>query len=200
VPRRNRVAPDGSLHAVAARGAWMGNRGCLHDERGELTGRRWTTKAWICCRLDFKNRKREPTPPGRYTSLFFLDEATALAAGHRPCGECRREAFLAFIRAAGMNDHPIAVLDDSLHAIRIASDRRKSRIDELPDGAIISLDDAFWLLRRGALHRWTPFGYTERRAIDATTSVRVITPTPCLTALCAGYDVLIIPSGSDPGV
>jgi hypothetical protein len=96
-PLPNRVTPLGLPVADPARGLLMGNRGRLHDEAGRLTGRGWTTKAWVCCRLEFRGRRREVMAPGRYTELFFLDEATALAAGHRPCGECRREHHRLFL-------------------------------------------------------------------------------------------------------
>ncbi len=86
-PLSNRVTPLGELVADPARGMVMGNRGHLHDDARRLTGRGWTTRAWVCCRLEFGGRRREVIAPGRYTELFFLDEATALAAGHRPCGE-----------------------------------------------------------------------------------------------------------------
>ena len=95
MPRQNRVDPFGKLIAVPARGTMLGNRGCLHDDSGRIV-RRWTTRAWISCRLSFKDRRRPIMTPNRWTELFFLDEATAFAAGHRPCGECRREDYVRF--------------------------------------------------------------------------------------------------------
>lgn len=97
MPLQNRVTPFGEIVASEARGTLMGNRGCLHDEHRNLGRRRWTTKSWVTCLLSFGGRRRELMRPGYYTELFFLDEATALAAGHRPCAECRREAFRRFV-------------------------------------------------------------------------------------------------------
>src|SRR5215470_15381258 len=99
MPLQNRVTPAGEIVADAGRGLMMGNRGCLHGPDRRLGGARWRSKAWICCRLDWKGVRRDPMPPGRWTALFFLDEATALAAGHRPCAYCRRADFDAFARA-----------------------------------------------------------------------------------------------------
>ena len=95
MPLQNRVNPFGMIVADVARGTLMGNRGCLHDD-GDRPLRQYQSRRWIICVLDFKGRKRTPMPPGQYTSLFFLDEATALAAGHRPCAECQRERFTYF--------------------------------------------------------------------------------------------------------
>src|SRR5262245_6877749 len=94
-PKQNRVDPFGRLHAVEARGTWMGNRGVLHNERGQVVAQ-WRLKRWITCTLSFKNRWRPVFTPRRYSELFFLDEATAFSAGHRPCAECRRERYNEF--------------------------------------------------------------------------------------------------------
>jgi hypothetical protein len=99
VPLRNRVAPSGEILATAARGTFMGNRGILHDENRRIV-RQSRSDAWLICLLDFRGRRRQVMSPGTYTELFFLDEAVALAAGHRPCGECRRTHHRAFIDAA----------------------------------------------------------------------------------------------------
>src|SRR5215211_2432471 len=105
-PLQNRVTPTGEIVSDPARGLLMGNRGCLHDQDRTLRTARWRSKLWICCRLDFKGARRDPMPPGRWTALFFLDEATALSAGHRPCAYCRRADYLAYAeawrRAAGL--------------------------------------------------------------------------------------------------
>src|SRR5438132_14289469 len=148
MPLQNRVDPFGELHAVAARGLFMGNRGGrIHRDDRTLPRRRWTSRAWICCRLAFKGRHR--TVWGHsYTELFFLDEPTALAAGHRPCYECRRadaNAFAAaWARAKGLRTSPRApAMDRVLHAERLAG-RAKRRhamaLDELPDGAMVAID------------------------------------------------------------
>ena len=99
MPLQNRVTPTGEIVADDSRGLMMGNRGCLHGQGRSLGVSRWRSKLWICCLLEFKGVQRDPMPPGRWTALFFLDEATALSAGHRPCGYCRRPDYLAFAEA-----------------------------------------------------------------------------------------------------
>lgn len=99
MPLQNRVTPFGEIVTDPSRGLMMGNRGCLHGQGRTLGASRWRSKLWICCLLDFKGVQRDPMPPGRWTALFFLDEATALSAGHRPCGYCRRADYAAFARA-----------------------------------------------------------------------------------------------------
>jgi hypothetical protein len=123
MPLRNRVTPMGDIIADAARGTFVGNRGILHDASRRLGTARWRHRSWICCRLTFKNRRREVMAPGRYTELFFLDEATALAAGHRPCCECRRDEFRAFQaawrHAAGAPNASAGAIDRVLHEARV---------------------------------------------------------------------------------
>jgi hypothetical protein len=115
MPLQNRATPFGVIVASEARGNLMGNRGCLHDDNRALSRRRWTTRAWVTCLLSFKGRRRQLMRPGHYTELFFLDEATALAAGHRPCAECRREAFRRFVdgwaRGAGCAGERVRAAD-----------------------------------------------------------------------------------------
>jgi hypothetical protein len=179
MPFQNRVTPLGELIATPERGLVYGNRGRLHDERGVIR-RQWQVKRWISCRLEFRGRHRAggPMAPGRYTGLFFLDEATALAAGHRPCAECRNadyRGFLALTDASGADE-----LDEMLHAER--GRLHESKLDELPDGAFVLLEDRPWLVLGSELLRWTPGGYSERRArpsggvdvVTAPTSVRVL--------------------------
>ena len=152
VALQNRVTPAGDIIATPARGEMMGNRGgALHDGARTLGVSRWRTKAWITCRLEFKGRHRQVMTPRRYTELFFLDEATALAAGHRPCGECRRADFNRFVACwlrANRPDHsgprpPIAIVDRQLHQERVRRDRAKVTIaaplDEVADGAFVRL-------------------------------------------------------------
>src|SRR5262245_27436707 len=130
MPRPNRVTPFGDIIATPDRGTFMGNRGVLHDDAGRIQ-RAWQVKRWLVCVLAFKGRKRRGMRPGRYTELFFLDEATALAAGHRPCAECRRQRYNAFCNAWRLADArgshlPTAdEIDRRLHAERVASDRSK---------------------------------------------------------------------------
>ena len=127
-PLQNRVTPFGEIAAVTARGTMMGNRGgCFHDDAQQLRRRRWASRRWICCVLSFKERHREVMMPRRYTELFFLDEATAFAAGHRPCAECRRADYNAFQKAwqrAGLPSEAKAdAMDLVLHAERTVSGR-----------------------------------------------------------------------------
>src|SRR3954453_3806627 len=134
-PLQNRVTPLGELVAVPERGLLYGNRGVLHDSEGRIR-RRFQGRRWIACRLEFRGRRRHPLlQPGRYTELFFLDEATALAAGHRPCAECRREDYRRFV-ALWQELHPgetrADAIDARLHAERLAGTHR-ARLDSLPD-------------------------------------------------------------------
>ncbi|HEU5477411.1 MAG TPA: hypothetical protein VFU64_06225 [Gaiellaceae bacterium] len=194
MPHRNRVTPSGELVATQERGLVYGNRGCLHDEHGVIR-RQWQVRRWISCRLEFRDRHRigGPMPPGRYTGLFFLDEATALAAGHRPCAECRHEdyrSFLGLTAAAGADE-----LDRRLHAERLGDDggRRlhELRVEELPDGAFVVLGGVPHLVLGDALLRWTPGGYVEplRRPRGR---AEVVTPPTSLRVLASGW------SGSVP--
>ena len=179
MPRQNRVTPLGELVAVPGRGLVYGNRGCLHDAEGRIR-RPFQVKRWIACRLEFRGRYRaHPMPPGRYTGLFFLDEATAFAAGHRPCAECRREDYNRYLEIVG--ERRADDVDERLHAERLGPyDRRP--VDELPDGAFVLVDGEPSLVRGAELLRWTPAGYTERRphprgdaaVITPATSVRVL--------------------------
>jgi hypothetical protein len=161
MPFQNRVTPLGELVAIPERGLVYGNRGRLHDARGAIR-RPWQLKRWISCRLEFRGRYRPggPMAPGRYTGLFFLDDATALAAGHRPCAECRNadyRSFLALTGAARADD-----LDDRLHEERLGPKPVRA-VASLPDGAFVLVGDEPWLVLRGELHRWTPAGYADRR-------------------------------------
>ena len=151
MPLQNRVVPDGSIIAHPGRGTLMGNRGGeMHDSARRLTGRRWVSKAWIACVLSYKDRHEVIMAPGHYTQLFFLDEATALAAGHRPCALCRRADFLRFMDAwtqvHKLGNRPRAAeVDKSLHAERIGADKRKvmfaARLADQPDGVMVAWDD-----------------------------------------------------------
>src|SRR5450759_2536310 len=149
MPLQNRVDPFGGLFADPARGLLMGNRGGrLHDEHRKLGARRWTSKQWICCRLDFNNRHRDVWG-NSYTELFYLDEVTALAAGHRPCFECRRREAenFATLFSGQRKRATAAAMDAVLHAERLAGQSKRTHrrsIDDLPDGAMIAIGcDAF---------------------------------------------------------
>jgi hypothetical protein len=195
MPLQNRVDPFGELYADPARGTFMGNRGGrFHTAAQTLTARRWASRQWICCVLAFKGRHRDVW--GRfYTELFFLDEPTALAAGHRPCFECRRadaESFAESWRLAhGLRSRPrAAAMDRVLHRERLhgrAKRRHRRAIAGLPDAAFIVLEDAAFALRGDALLRWTPKGYDARVARPRGVTVDVLTPPAIVAVLAAGY-------------
>jgi len=194
VPHRNRVTPFSDVIETEARGLLYGNRGVLHDDRGRIV-RPFQGRRWIACLLSFKGRRRPLLRPGRFTELFFLDEATALAAGHRPCAECRRSDFVRF-RDAWSATHPQASLlvddiDRVLHDERVGPGRTKrrypARLAELPGGAMLAEDGEAWLLRAGELLRWTPFGYAERRVAEPDAGVEVLTPPSITAVIAAGY-------------
>jgi hypothetical protein len=195
MPLQNRVDPFGELFATPARGTLLGNRGGrFHTDDRRLTRRRWVSRQWICCVLDFKGRRRDVW--GRYyTELFFLDEATALSAGHRPCFECRRrdaEHFAALWQTAfRLRERPRASeMDEVLHAERLdGRSKRKHRrnIDDLPDGAMIALEQGVFAVRGDALLRWTPEGYGAGGRRPRGMLVEVLTPPAILAVLKAGY-------------
>lgn len=194
MPRQNRVQPTGEIIATATRGAFLGNRGILHDDtahaHGHLTHRRWRHKAWVCCVLDFKNRRRKLMSPNRYTELFFHDEAVAFAAGHRPCGECRRRDHTAFLAAAGHSGR-VTLFDDHLHAARAiprSYGQRRHTADaaSLPDGAFLLTDTGPALIWQDAAHPFAPQGYGAPQ-IKPVGAVTVLTPEPTLVALREGF-------------
>ena len=190
---QNRVTPFGALVADPARGSLMGNRGGrFHDPatRALVSRRRHVSRRWICCVLAFKARQRAVWGRG-YTELFFLDEVTALAAGHRPCMECRRAAARTFLAAAGMDG--VDALDRALHAERLAN-RPVARLGTLPDGAMVGLgEDAFAVLGQRLLP-WGLAGYGPPVPLAPEAEAVVLTPATTLAALCAGYRPLWHPS------
>jgi hypothetical protein len=190
MPLQNRVTPLGELVADPAYGLVYGNRGCLHDARGEIV-RAWQVKRWIACLLEFKGRRRPLLRPGRYTELFFLDEATAFAAGHRPCAECRRADYGRFLELTGAGGAD--ELDERLHAERVNGRRRRLHrlpLGELPDGAFVLEEGKPWLVLGDALLAWSPAGYVERRARPAGTA-SAVTPPTSLAVLAAGWSPLV---------
>ena len=205
MPKQNRVTPFGEIVAVPEYGTQMGNRGVLHNDAGAIR-RAWQLRRWISCVLEFNGRKRTVMAPGRYTELFFLDEATALAAGHRPCFECQRQRFRAYCAAwtaghGGSHAPTAGEIDDALHAERIGTNREKLRysadLDNLPDGVFVTLegDDATpYLLWRGELLAWSPAGYRERRARPPGVRVSVLTPKSTVATIRAGYVPDVHPS------
>jgi hypothetical protein len=183
MPRQNRVTPFGVVIADPARGLVYGNRGCLHDDGGRIR-RSFDGKRWIACRLRFKGWHRAPlVQPGRFTELFFLDEATSFAAGHRPCALCRREDYVRFTELwEGLHSERGAdVIDARLHAERFDARTRSQRhhaasIDGLPDGAFVVRAGDPWLVRGSRLWRWTPAGYDRRVRRPVGSDAVVITP------------------------
>jgi hypothetical protein len=204
MPLQNRVTPFGEIVAIPERGTMMGNRGILHDG-GQRVRRRWAGRAWICCLLEFRGRRDPVMAPGHYTRLFFLDEPTALAAGHRPCAYCRRQAYSAFRdawasanRELGLGPRPPApAIDRRLHEERLDpnGDRRRhpARLAALPDGTmfVATLDGTAEpgpaLLRwQGGIWRWTPAGYLQSAPLTSET-VWMLTPPSIVAALAGGY-------------
>jgi hypothetical protein len=199
VPRQNRVTPFGELIATPSRGTLMGNRGCLHDATGRIR-RPYLGRRWIICVLEFRGRRRRIMTPGRYTELFFLDEATALAAGHRPCAECQRERYLDFrghwMAGPGRVGGALSVdeLDAALHAERVDEGRgRRTYVEpwaRLPDGVMVAdSDDRAYLVHGGRLLAWTPGGYGAPRPGSPAAALRVLTPRSVVAAIRHGYPV-----------
>jgi hypothetical protein len=186
---RNRVTPFGAIEDLPGRGTLMGNRGILH--KGVEIRRRWATKAWIACVLEYKGWRAPQWQRGHYTPLFFLDEATALAAGHRPCALCRRADHRRFRSAWG--DAALAEVDATLHAER-TGDRPVVPRADLTDGAMVAVDDRSWLVCGGALRAWSMAGYGEHRDVPAT--VTLLTPPSVLDVLWRGYEPQLHPSAT----
>lgn len=200
MPKQNRVTPWGELIATPARGTLLGNRGCLHDAQQQIR-KLYLGKRWIICKLQFKNRHRMVMRPGLYTELFFLDEATALAAGHRPCAECSREQFDYFRilwaqanpRLAKSKKPPAPFLDNVLHRERITADNKKvlyeAPLSQLPNGSFISLsnDQQAYLVLDAALWLWSPQGYLQKLTRKNDRLVQVLTPHSVVKTLAAGY-------------
>jgi len=204
MPLQNRVAPTGEIVADPARGLMMGNRGCLHGQGRRLGTARWRSKLWICCSLVWKDVRRDPMPPGRWTALFFLDEATALAAGHRPCAYCRRKDFLAYAeawrRAAALPERPRAAeMDARLHAERVVSRTREqvtrpASPGSLPDGVFIRYRGTPGLLIAGRVLPWSFTGYGAAVAVPPESRVDLLTPPASVAVLAAGYRPLLHPT------
>jgi len=205
MPLQNRVTPLSELVAVPERGLVYGNRGCLHDEHGRIRTR-FNGKRWIACRLSFKGWHRSQLlQPGRFTELFFLDEATAFAAGHRPCSLCRREDYDRFgARWAELHGESGAdTIDARLHDERVVPGkrtqrRRRARLGDLPDGAFVLRGREPWLVHGSSLLRWTPGGY-DARVPRTDGRVVLVTPPSLVAVLRIGWDgavPLLHPSAS----
>jgi hypothetical protein len=199
--RQNRVTPWGEIIATPERGTLMGNRGLLHDGH-ERIRRDWRLKRWIHCVLEFKGRHREVMTPGRYTELFFLDEATALAAGHRPCAECLRsryneyrDAWAAGNRHALSSELPSAIqIDDVLHSDRLEPAGLKrtftAELNQLSDGVIVTMEGSpnrAFLIRGDSLLAWSPGGYRQWLARTKGQRVSVLTPESTVAAIRSGF-------------
>lgn len=193
MPRRNRVTPFGEIVAIPERGTLMGNRGRLHDPDGRIV-RPFEVRRWISCRTEFRGRRREVMQPSSYTELFFLDEPTALAAGHRPCAECRNADYRRFRdlwRECGLPGERADPIDAHLHEERLL-DRttqrmHRARAGSLPDGCMVHFDGRPWLVHEGALLGWSPSGYDTRQPLAARGTVDVLTPRPLVAVLATGY-------------
>jgi hypothetical protein len=201
-PRRNRAMPDGRIVADPARGLFMGNRGCLHDAAGRPGPALWRGRRWICCVTAFRGRRRVPMTPGRYTELFFLDEAVALAAGHRPCAECRRADFdrfrAAWAAAFGGAPPGAAGIDAALHAARLdgrAWRRHAAAAAALPEGAFLCRDGQAWVVAGGAMRPFAPAGYGAARPLPDGPA-EVLTPALTVAVLAAGYRPVLHPTAA----
>ncbi|MGB3624382.1 MAG: hypothetical protein WA989_01045 [Henriciella sp.] len=197
MPLQNRVDPFGYIHAVSERGTFMGNRGgCFHRPDQTLKPTHWASRQWIICQLEFKGRQRELMQPGLYTELFFLDEVTALTAGHRPCYECRRERANAFRDAlmarAVFSERPrAAALNDAIAGEAQARLKGKTAPEfvsarDLPDGAMFAVDDNACAVWRGQAYPWSFQGYGPARELPGE-PVQRLTPQVTVEALHGGY-------------
>jgi hypothetical protein len=205
VPLQNRVDPFGEIHAVEWRGMFTGNRGVIHDpDTKTLLRRRWSTRAWIICTCDYEGKRRKvmgrnaPSGNAGWTELFFLDEVTALAAGHRPCFYCRREQAKEFVRcygeAFGVTNPKVGEIDGRLHGERQASGGKLETITAegiaaLPDGAMVAVDGNAHAAMSGALSPWhfNGYGLPFEHSANAGAVTKLITPPTTLAVLKAGY-------------
>jgi hypothetical protein len=194
---QNRVDPTGTFIKTNARGLWMGNRGVIHKDK-QVT-KAFAHKAWIICRLEFKGRSREVMTPARWTELFFLDEATAFSAGHRPCFECRREDAERF-KSCWIKGNPshnfnmktsITRIDELIHHERIDHEKKKvtheRKASEIPEGVFVLVNDVPYVFSNGNLHQWTPFGYEREINVNENSTFVILTPHSIVNAFRAGY-------------
>jgi len=200
MPLQNRVTPTGEIIATPHRGMFTGNRGIIHDPATKtLLRKRWSTPAWLTCTCEFRGRRRDVMATRSWTELFFLDEATALAAGHRPCFYCRRDDANRF-RAAwekgnGVTGLRVPGIDAVLHRERLDHGRKRLHplpADALPDGTMVEAGDQSFLIAQGRALPWSPAGYGEARAVPA--DAMLLTPPSTVRALQAGYEIVLHPS------
>jgi len=195
---QNRVNPFGQIIKTPERGAWLGNRGVIHNEHKEIV-RSFKIKAWITCVLEFKGRHREIMQPNRWTELFFLDEATAFSAGHRPCFQCRYQDHQRF-KALWLKGNPqygfdmktpVSKIDEILQTERIAADKSKvtykESIKALPNGTFVIYNDQPYLLKDDQLYLWNPAGYEKGMALPNVNKLQVLTPRSFVNMFKAGY-------------
>jgi hypothetical protein len=195
---QNRVDPQGNIIKSSARGVWMGNRGQLHGS-GKTILRPFKHQAWIICLLEFKGRHRQIMSPNLWTELFFLDEVTAFAAGHRPCFECRRADANSF-KAAWLKGNPefefsdkvaIGKIDQIMHQERITKNGGKvtfeAAVKNLPNGTFIQIENEPYLLAEQLIYHWTPFGYEKGIPLPSLATVMVLTPKSVVNAFHMGY-------------
>jgi len=212
MPLQNRVDPFGAIHAVPERGLFMGNRGIIHDpETKTLLRKRWALPAWIICVCKFRNVRREPMgrnrPEGKagWTELFFLDEVTALAAGHRPCFFCRRERATDFVgrfgEAFGIAEPRAPMVDKRLHNERLVSGGRSpavtiAELDSMPDGSMVADGNNAYAMRAGKALEWSFAGYGDRVPLNRLTGrpLRLLTPATSVSVLRQGYAPVWHPS------
>lgn len=196
---QNRVTPLGDLIATDERGLVYGNRGCLHNDMGDIR-RLYGTKRWIACRLRFRGRRRTPLMrPGRYTELFFLDDATAFAAGHRPCAECRRADYNRLVEIWSElhpGQHGADAIDDQLHVERLVPRTRQRQIyeaayEDLPDGTFVLRDGKPCLVLGPGLLPWSSGGYLARLPRPGDGLATVITPPSLVRVLDRGWSPLV---------
>jgi len=197
-PLQNRVDPKGVLHSVASRGTNMGNRGVLHDENQKIV-RDFRLKNWIICKTEFNNRQREVMDYNRYTELFFLDEATAFSAGHRPCAECQRKRFNEFKEKwtkankdrYALSTNSIKEVDEILHKERYHRGKKITTMiefDELPNGVFIQIDNVCYLVWHKQLYHWTFDGYKKTDLkIVSFLKVKVLTPLSSVHLFKSGF-------------
>ena len=204
MPLQNRVTPWGDIVAIPDRGMFTGNRGIIHDPVSKTLTRRWAGKAWLTCVCAFRGRRREVMGGRSWTELFFLDEATAFAAGHRPCFFCRRDDAKRF-RAAweagnGVTGIPARDMDAVLHRERLAGGNKRLHalimpLEELPDGTMVQQDGESYLIAQRQAWLWSPAGYRAGENITLR-DARLLTPPSTLRALSAGYRPVLHPSAS----
>jgi hypothetical protein len=200
-PLQNRVTPTGEIIATPHRGLFTGNRGIIHDPATKTLTRRWAGKAWLTCVCEFRGRRRQVMGGRSWTELFFLDEATAFSAGHRPCFFCRRDDALRFRAAWEAGNDVTRVLareiDAVLHRERLAGRNKRlhaltAPIEELPDGAMVQDGAESFLIVQGRPLSWSPAGYRETQA--TLHNAMLLTPPSIVRAFSAGYRPMLHPS------